>query len=330
MNIGELWFTAPGQVAVRENALPPPSGNQVQVECWYSAISAGTEMLLFHGLVPQSMELDASLPTLSGKPAFPFKYGYAAVGRIAALGPEADPEFHGRLAFAFHPHQTHFNLSQDDVFLLPDWIPAEKAPFLPNVETAVTLMMDGAPLIGERVAVFGQGVVGLLTIALLARFPLARLWAYERLANRRQVSQSWGADRALEAPIGGENFDLVYELSGSPEAVNDALAVTGYDGRIVLGSWYGSKSAPIDLGGAFHRNRIRLIASQVSTLAPQHRGRWSKTRRFGTAARMLSELPVDSLVSHRIPFEDAASAFALLAEQPAEALQVFLVHPAAP
>jgi threonine dehydrogenase-like Zn-dependent dehydrogenase len=261
---------------------------------------------------------------------FPFKYGYAAVGCITALGPGADPEFLDRLVFAFQPHQTHFNASQDDVFLLPESVSAEKAPFLPNMETAVGFMLDGAPLIGERVAVFGQGVVGLLTTGLLARFPLGRLWTYDRYASRQRVSQAWGAQRSLDAPEGGENFDLVYELSGSTEALNAAIGASGFDGRIVLGSWYGKKPAALDLGGAFHRSRIRLLASQVSTIAPRHMGRWSRLRRFATAARFVSDLPVEGLITHRFPFENAAAAFSLLADRPHEALQVLLVYPAAP
>ena len=78
----------------------------------------------------------------------------------------------------------------------------------------------------------------------------------------------------------GHEADLCFELSGAPSALNTAISLTGFDGRIMIGSWYGQKQSGLDLGGRFHRSRIRLISSQVSTIAPELTGRWDKDRRF--------------------------------------------------
>ncbi|MBL8092495.1 MAG: hypothetical protein JNJ43_19330, partial [Anaerolineales bacterium] len=158
------------------------------------------------------------------------------------------------------------------------------------METAVNFLLDGAPLIGERVAVFGQGVVGLLTTALLARLPLASLTTFDKFPLRREWSQKFGASsadlRGLK-DLGGLEGDLIYELTGSPAALDDAISAAGFSARIVVGSWYGEKRHAVDLGGKFHRARLKLISSQVSTLTPELHARWSKARRLAVAWQML-------------------------------------------
>jgi threonine dehydrogenase-like Zn-dependent dehydrogenase len=116
--------------------------------------------------------------------------------------------------------------------------------------------------------------------------------------------------------------DLTFELSGRPETLNDALAITGFSGRIVIGSWYGEKRAKIDLGGTFHRSRIKLISSQVSTVAPELSGRWNKARRFNTAWKALQRIQPEKWITHRLPVEDAKEAYRLLDENPQETIQV--------
>ena len=190
---------------------------------------------------------------------------------------------------------------------------------MPNMETAVNFLMDGQPLIGEQVVVFGQGVVGLLTTALLARLPLARLLTLDRYPLRRQASLALGAHASLDPAEpqeltrlhtmlqqGQQGADLTYELSGNPAALDQAIAATGFSGRVVIGSWYGQKRADINLGGRFHRSRMRLISSQVSTLAPQWTGRWSKARRLQVAWWMLEQVRPAHLITHRFPLAQAA------------------------
>ncbi len=337
-----LYFTAPRQVELRAEPCPAPGPGQVRVHTLVSAISPGTEMLIYRGQMPQGLAADEALASLAGALAYPLKYGYAAVGRVTDLGPGVDAGWKHRLVFAFQPHQRCFVAAPEDLLPVPDDIPPERAAFLPNMETAVNFLMDGAPLIGEKVAVLGQGVVGLLTTALLSRFPLEALVVLDRYPRRRETAQRLGATLALDpaAPDALEaarahlhardlydGADLTYELSGNPAALDFALALTGFAGRVVIGSWYGTKRAPLDLGGRFHRSRIRLLSSQVSTLAPQHTGRWNKARRLHTAWEMLRAFPAEHLITHRVPFTEAATAYRLLDQQPENAIQVILTYP---
>ncbi len=336
-----LYFTAPYQTAFRTESLNDPAPGQVRVRVAFSAISPGTEMLIYRGQMPQGMRADATIAALVGALAYPLKYGYATVGQVEAVGKDVDEAWLGRWVFAFQPHQSHYLASVSEVLPLPLGISPEDATFLPNTETAVNFLMDGRPMLGERVVVFGQGIVGLLTTALLAAFPLERLIVLDRFPLRRKVGLALGAHQALDpadahlmealthalgAPQGTGGADLIYELSGAPAALNMAIAITGFGGRVVIGSWYGQKRTPLDLGGHFHRSRIRLISSQVSTLAPEHTGRWDKARRMALAWHHVAALrPASRFVTHRFPAADAAAAYAQIDQHPEETLQVLLV-----
>jgi 2-desacetyl-2-hydroxyethyl bacteriochlorophyllide A dehydrogenase len=327
-----LLFVAPRRLEVRSEDLPTPGARQALVRSMLSAISSGTERLVYTGLFPEDLPTDETIAALSGSMHYPLKYGYSMVGEVTSVGPDVDPVWIGRRVFAFNPHESAFLVDIDGLQPVPDGISDDDAVFLPNMETALNLVMDGRPLIGERVAVLGQGIVGLLTAALLARFPLETLATFDGLPRRRDVSLQVGAAHSLD-PGGGPppglsgSFDLCYELSGVPEALNLAIQLTGFDGRIVIGSWYGRKQAPLNLGGRFHRSRICLISSQVSTLASELSGRWTKQRRFDLAWQMLRQVRPAKFITHRFALAEAERAYRLLDEQPGDALQVVLTYP---
>ena len=363
MSARSLYFTGDGEVEVREREVGDPDEGEVRVRAERSSVSPGTELLVYRGEVPTGMAADATVDALSADFEFPLRYGYAVVGRVTATGPGVDPAWADRRVLAFNPHESHFCAPVADIVAVPDDCSATAATFLPNVETAVNLVQDGAPRLGERAAVFGQGVVGLLTTALLADCPLAELVTVDRHAARRERSLALGADAALdpgesgpdeedvgarvrerveglaneasEAGNGGdgvepdgaggdaaEGADLTYELSGDPAALDAAIAATGYDGRVVVGSWYGTKPAELDLGGRFHRSRISIESSQVSTIDPELRGRWSKERRLAVAWDRLRDLGPERFVTHEFDVSEAGEAYALLDENPAAALGV--------
>lgn len=330
-----VYFTAPGQAAVVEEALPAPAAGEVLVETLVSAISPGTEMLFYRGQLAAGVAVDTSIAALSGGLTYPLKYGYACVGLVIGLGANVSDEWQGRLVFAFHPHESHFCAPVSSLLSVPPGMEAERAALLPNAETAVNLAMDAAPLVGERVVVFGLGIVGLLTTALLARFPLSSLYAVDPLASRRAVAFALGATQtfdpaemeSLSAALAESNgADLLFELSGQPAALDQAVQMAGFGARIVVGSWYGNKRASLDLGEHFHRNRIQIVSSQVSTLAPDLTGRWTKARRMQSAWRFLADLPVEQLITRRFPVTEAADAYRLIDRQPDQTVQVILKY----
>ncbi|TAN52258.1 MAG: oxidoreductase [Methylococcaceae bacterium] len=322
-----LQHIAPRQVEVRDMALAPPADGEVLLETEYSAISPGTESLIFQGRMPADLPLDATLASLPGTFAYPFAYGYALVGKVIEIGGAVAADWLGKRVFVFHPHQRHVVTPADHCLPIPDDVSSRAALFLPNMESALNFVMDGGPLVGETALVFGQGVVGLLTTAVLASFPLQRLVTLDTLATRRDRALQWGAHesidplqpeawRSLQRSLfpgagGAEGADVCFELSGNMAAINQAIALSGFAGRIIIGSWYGDASQPLDLGGHFHRRRIQLISSQVSTLHPALSGRWSKPRRLALAWDWLRRIRPDNLVSHEFTFADCRKAFAL-------------------
>jgi len=337
VNRKTLYFTAPRQVELREESLPVLGADDVLVETICSAISAGTEMLVYRGEFPH---LKDTHDNLSSDLNYPLAYGYACVGRITETGKEVDKSLLDKIVFGFQPHTSAFICHPSALIFAPDSFPAEACSFLPNMETAVNLVQDAAPILGERVLVLGQGVIGLLVASLLKEFPLKMLVTSDRYELRRNTSRAIGVNDAFDPelvntssqtttkhqPAYAQSFDLTFELSGSPFALNDAIALTTFSGRVVIGSWYGEKRAEIDLGGAFHRSRIKLISSQVSTIAPELSGRWDKPRRFRVAFEALKRIQPQKWITHRFPIEDAAQAYELLDENPQATIQVMFEY----
>ncbi len=336
-----LVFKAPFEIDIIAEKLLPPAAGEVLVQTRFSAISHGTEMLIYRGWFPAGTDADDTIPALRHPLQYPLKYGYAVVGEIIDAGNDISRDLIGQAVFCLHPHESCFTADTDSVIPVPADIDLRDALFLANMETAVNLLMDGKPVIGEKVAVFGQGVVGLLTTYLLAQFPLAALLTIDPYELRRNASQRAGAHRTLDpglpeaaaqisAGLTSDNTDgladLTYELSGNPEALNQAIAVTGFDGRIVVGSWYGSKAAAVDLSSRFHRRRQRLISSQVSTLTPDMSARWSHKRRFDVAWEMIRRIRPAGLITGSVPFSQAHKAYDLIDKDPANTIQIILEY----
>ena len=330
-----LYFTAPRQVEIREELLPALGAEDVLVETTCSAISAGTEMLVYQGRFPRDLEADSVISSLRGGFKYPLAYGYACVGVVRDTGAQVDTAWRNQLVFAFQPHTSHFITAPDSLFAIPPSLSPDSACFLPNMETAINLVQDGAPIFGERVLVLGQGIVGLLTASLLNEFPLDTLVTadcYPLRCNSSPTTPHLSLDphaagfREQATEFLKEGADLTFELSGNPSALNDAIALTRFCGRIVIGSWYGEKQVEVNLGGTFHRSRIKLISSQVSTIAPELEGRWDKARRFEAAWKALERIKPEKWITHRFSIDQAAEAYQLLDEKPEETIQVLLTY----
>ena len=333
---------------LREEPLPALDADDVLVETTCSAISAGTEMLIYQGRFPQDVETDSVISSLRGGFKYPIAYGYACVGKVKEVGREVHRDWLNKSVFSFQPHTSHFISKPDSLFFIPESLSCETACFLPNMETAVNLVQDAAPIFGERVLVLGQGVVGLLTASLLKEFPLEELVTVDCYELRREASLALGVESSFNSDDGDfdrkishiENsahdkdsaaytqrkFDLVFELSGNPSALDNALSLTCFSGRIVIGSWYGEKKTEVNLGRAFHRSRIKLISSQVSTIAPELTGRWDKARRFDVAWKALERIKPGKWITHQFRVEEAAEAYHLLDENPHETIQVLITY----
>jgi 2-desacetyl-2-hydroxyethyl bacteriochlorophyllide A dehydrogenase len=331
-----LWLAAPRAPELREEAVPAPGPGEVRVRALVSAISQGTEMLVYRGEVPAALPLD--LPTLAGSFAFPIKYGYASVGRVLDAGSETRRLSPGDLVFALHPHQSVYVAPADLVTRLPDGLGPLAGVFLANLETAVNVLLDTPLKLGEVAVVFGLGTVGLLVAQLLRLAGAGKVIGVDPLPRRRAAAEAVGIDDAVpaaedvpervQALTDGRGADVAIEASGAPAALQAAIECVAAEGTVVAVSWYGTKTAPLTLGGHFHRGRVRLRSSQVGQVNPALAPRWDRARRTRLVLDLLPRLPLPALVSHRIPFADAASAYRLVDECPGETVQVVLTYDA--
>lgn len=329
-----LWFAAPRAAEIRAEALPDPGSGEVRVRAEVSAISQGTEMLVYRGRVAEETALD--LPTLAGSFALPIKYGYASVGRVVALGEGVTGLALGDRVFVLHPHQTEYVVPAGAAWRLPRDFSPQAAAFAANVETALNVLLDAPPRLGETAVVFGQGIVGLLLTQLLRRAGAARVVAVEPYPFRRGLARRLGADEALapeeatparlRALTEGRGADVVYEASGAPAALQTAVDAVAQEGMVVAVSWYGARPVTLDLGRSFHRQRVRLHSSQVGSIDPSLAPRWDFARRRQTVLNLLPQLRLAELVTHRFPFESAPEAYRLLEEHPEETAQILFTY----
>ena len=329
-----VWFPEPRRVEIREEAAAAVGPDAVRVRGLVSGLSAGSELLVYTGHAPHDLRPD--LPTIGGDFGFPVKFGYANVGRVVETGSAVEGLAVDDLVFVHHPHQTEYVVPADAVLRLPPDLSPETGVFSANLETAVTVALDAHPRLGEAVLVVGQGVVGLLITMLLRRAGARPIVTVDLHPRRREASASVGADHVLEPDAdlvervsdltGRRGVDVAVEVSGSPAALQTCIDAVAFAGTVVVASWYGTRDATLALGGAFHRRRLRVVGSQVSTLDPALAPRWDRTRRTALVGELLRELPLGPLVTHRFPFRQAASAYEMLDATPGEAVQVVLEY----
>lgn len=293
-----LWYTGPGQAELRDEMLAPPEPGEVRVAALFSAISRGTESLVFAGRVPENEYERMRAPFMGGAFPFPVKYGYAAVGEVKA-GP---PDLLGRTVFTLHPHQSAFNVPADAVVPVPD-VPAMRAVLAANMETALNAIWDAAPGPADRIAVVGGGVVGALVAYLCGRLPGASVTLVDINPARAALAKALGVGFAAPdvAPV---DCDLVVHASATASGLATALRLAGIEATILELSWYGTGDVTVPLGGAFHSRRLRLISSQVGQVAPSHRPRWTYGRRLAAAVALLEDARLDALLAPPVAFTD--------------------------
>jgi len=294
-----LWYVAEKECEIRHEAVPPPAGGQVLVHARASAISRGTERLVCLGQVPAGEADRMRAPFQSGDFPFPVKYGYACVGTVA----EGKTALQGRSVFCLHPHQTSFVVPEAACRPVPDGVPAHRAALAANMETALNALWDGKPSPADHICVVGGGVVGLLIAYLCAQMPGTAVTVVDTDPARARIADAFGC-RFCEPDAAPADQDLVFHASASAAGLETALSAAGKEARVVEVSWYGDKAVPVSLGAAFHSQRLQLLSSQVGTIPPDRRNRWTYARRLSAALDLLIDPRLDLLITTRMSFTD--------------------------
>lgn len=330
-----LYFTAPGSLELRAEPLDRSAGDdRVLVRSQLIGISAGTELQFWRGTFPRGLE--GMLPSGSGGLQYPIAFGYSNVGSIHDMDRASDER---PLVFAFESHRTAWLAEPSSLIALPPGVTAEDGIFLPNLETAVGIVQTLRPVLGEAILVAGLGVVGLLVAELLARSHAGTLLLVDPDPFRRRVAlENIQSDscRILAVDAGEELREIVHRecegrgadravnVSGSAEALAEAIELMAIEGVIVEASWYGATPVPLPLGAAFHRKRLTIRSFQVSEIGGELSPRWSKARRLALALDHLDRIRPSRYLTHRFALDRAEEAFRLL-DHGAEVLQVALV-----
>lgn len=315
----EMQFTAPGVVSVVTKPISKLQPNEVRVKSELSLISSGSELKFFRGTF-DCAQLDASIKGMRNQQmSYPLAYGYSLVGRVVECGSHVTGDLLGRRVFCFSPHSDQAVVDSNDLQIVPRGIDAIDAIFLPSIETALSLVHDANPRFGERVVVFGQGIIGLLTTGILHLMsteatPFGTLTTVDSIPSRLAASARFGSSEALlpSGIIEAEPFDVAIEVSGNEAALQQAIEVTREGGTVVVGSWYGSRSVSLKLGTDFHRSHIVIKASQVSEIPAELRFRWNKARRFTVAWDLVRALRPSRLITRFASLDQAQDAFEAL------------------
>lgn len=316
-----FWFTSRLAGEIRATEVTEPGPGEVLVRTRYSAVSRGTETLVFSGGVPESQYGVMRAPFQDGDFPWPVKYGYLNVG-VVDQGP---PELRGRPVFCLYPHQTHYVVPASAVTVVPDAVPPGRAVLAGTVETAVNALWDAAPLIGDRIAVVGGGMVGCCVTRLLARMPGVRVQLVDVDPSRAAVAEALGAGFASPEKADGE-CDLVVHASATEAGLTRSLELLAPEGEVIELSWYGDRRVSVPLGEFFHPRRLAVRGSQVGSISPR-RGRRTFADRIALALNLLADPAFDTLITGESEFEELPSVMPRLASGEIGAMCHRIVYP---
>jgi threonine dehydrogenase-like Zn-dependent dehydrogenase len=294
-----FWLAAPGRGELRDEPVRDPARTEVLVRTLHSGVSRGTETLVFRGGVPESQWDAMRAPFQEGDFPAPVKYGYLNVG-VVERGPA---ELTGRTVFCLYPHQTRYVVPAESVTVVPDGVPAARAVLAGTVETAVNALWDAAPLVGDRIAVVGGGMVGCSVAAVLGKFPGARVQLVDADPSRAAVAAALGVDFALPDAATGD-CDVVVHASATSAGLTRALELCATEATVLELSWYGDRTVSVPLGEFFHSRRLVVKSSQVGGIAPARRGRRTYADRMAVALDLLTDPVFDALITGQSGFDE--------------------------
>ncbi|HVW43859.1 MAG TPA: zinc-binding alcohol dehydrogenase [Amycolatopsis sp.] len=316
-----FWFNRPGSGEVRAVDLGEPGAGDVVVRTLFSGVSRGTETLVFRGGVPENQYGVMRAPFQEGEFPGPVKYGYLNVG-VVEEGPSG---LAGRTVFCLFPHQTRYVVPSDAVTVVPSAVPPGRAILAGTVETAVNALWDAAPLVGDRIAVVGAGMIGCAVAGILSGFPGARVQLVDVDAGRAATADALGVGFATPDRAAGD-CDLVVHASATEAGLTRALDLLAPEGQVVELSWYGDRRISLPLGENFHSRRLTIRASQVGTVSPARRR--TSGQRLALALDLLADAKFDALVTGESAFSDLPTVLPRLASGEIPALCHRIAYPA--
>ena len=340
----ELLVTAPRTCSLAQVEERPIASGEARATAIVSGISQGTELQLWRGTSPfggKRFDPELRLFVESGETAgYPLRIGYEWVGRIAEVGSDVSGVHVGDLVHLPRPHAEAHVFAVDRAaglpFLLPEGLEPEDATLLQTATIALQAVHDASLKLGDRVAIFGLGAFGLLTVQLARLQGAGWIAASDPIAERRAFAGRLGAELVLDptaADVGlelrrldGVGVDVAIEFSGSYGALQQAMRSVRVGGTVVAAGFYGA--GELALGEEFHHNRLTLVASMGGWSSPPREPRWPRSRARTLAAELLASgrLQTTGLITHRFPLAEANAAYELIDRSPAEVLRALVAY----
>lgn len=310
-----FWATGPGAGDLRDETAVAPAVGEVLVRTLYTGVSRGTESLVLRGEVPSSESQRMRAPFQAGEFPFPVKYGYLNVG-VVEQGPA---RLVGTTVFTLYPHQSSFVVPIAAVTPVPSGVPARRALLAGAVETAINVLWDAAPLIGDRITVVGAGMIGCAIARLACGIPGVEVRLVDVDPAKSITARALGVGFASPETAVNDR-DIVIDASGTQEGLQLALRLAATDGEVVVASWFGSRPVQLELGADFHSRRLTVKSSQVGAVAQARHTRRTTRERLELALRLLADPAFDALLTDTSPWTQLPAVMASIADGSSHAI----------
>ncbi len=339
----QLIAPGPGQVAFEEVESPPLAPTQVRVRSRWGAAKHGTEMSLFRGYAGPRGTFDGESRLFRAeRPGvrYPVTLGNMCVGEVVETGPAVEGVAVGDTVFAHGPFREEHVWEGGRVRHLPDGVPWQAAVCLDPADFALGAVRDGHVRLGDAVAVFGLGAIGLMVVQLARLSGASPVIGVDPIELRRQVAAETGADLTLDptacdagleirGATGGRGADVCIDYSGHHEALQQALRGVAYLGTVVPGAAPGAWPAGLDLGAEAHMNRPTLVFSRACSEPNPDHPRWDEARLFDVVWRLLCDGSLDAVPVVRpiVDFDDLLAEYPKIAAAPEENVKLGVRFP---
>lgn len=315
----------------------PVGQGQVRVRVEFAAAKHGTEMALYKGYAFERGVYDREYQLFrpaSGSP-YPVAVGNMIVGLVEEVGPGVSRLAVGDRVCAYSGFRESRVVAESACWKLPEGMPWQSAVCLDPAEFALGAVRDGHVRVGDAVAVFGLGAIGLMAVQLAQVAGASPVIALDPLASRRDIAKQLGADlvldpsavdagRELKAATGKRGVDVVLEYSGARQAMQQALRGVAYGGTVVMGAYPPPYGAGLDLGAEAHMNIPRIVFSRACSQPDRDYPRWDEPRLFDVCWRLLAEgrITGEPIVQPVVPFGELLEHYPRIAQHPEEYLKL--------
>lgn len=339
----ELVAIAPRTPVLREYKEQPLKSNELRIRSIFSAPKHGTELRPYRANTKdQTSPFDGQKRIHIGEggdPKFPIRLGNMAVGEVIEIGQEITSFQIGDKVFGHLPIRETHTVNQGRVEKVPEGMSSEAIVYSDPAGVALCAIQGSQIYLGTSVVIFGLGAIGQMALQ-LARLQGARWIAVsDPIPVRREVAKNHGADLVIDPIIDDVGFlvkdqtknagvDVCIETSGSYAAMNDALRATAYGGKIVSSAYYTGDSSVLSFEGEWHRNQLTITSTRDVNSTLTNHPLWDTTRLHAEAFTLLREdrISVDGLVFPIVNFSQAAEAYRVIDEKPAESIKLGIVE----